>query len=316
MPRLDRLTSMLIQLQSKRIVKAQELADRFQISLRTVYRDMRALEEAGVPILSEAGVGYSLMKEFNLPPIHFSDEETLAFLTAEKLVEKLTDEQTKQAYQAALFKIKSILGQNEKEKLDIINSKITVLKNAYLPDTPPTDVTIQQLLQAMHAKRILEISYTKANSMESVHREVEPVGIYAQGAAWYLIAFCKLREDYRNFRVDRIQTLQIKSEKFHKHHPSLASFLEQTTKEKELTKVIIRVDKTAMPYLGNQHYYMGYVSMKSVAEQMEIEFLSSSLTGFAHWFLYLGSSADIIEPLLLKSIVKEKLEEIKTRLQP
>ena len=94
MNRIDRLAAILIQLQSKRIVKAQDLADRFQISLRTVYRDISALEEAGVPIIGESGIGYSLADGYRLPPVMFTKEEATSFLTAEKLVEKFTDRQT------------------------------------------------------------------------------------------------------------------------------------------------------------------------------------------------------------------------------
>ncbi len=91
---------MLIQLQSKRVVKAQEMADRFGISLRTVYRDVKTLEEAGIPVIGEAGIGYSIMEGYRLPPVMFTQEEATALLTAEKLVEKLTDASTRQVYQA------------------------------------------------------------------------------------------------------------------------------------------------------------------------------------------------------------------------
>src|SRR5664279_5689637 len=98
MNRIDRVTAILIQLQSKRVVKAQEIADRFNISLRTVYRDVKTLDEAGLPVIGEAGVGYSIMEGYRLPPVMFTREEATAFLTAEKLVEKLTDVSTRKNY--------------------------------------------------------------------------------------------------------------------------------------------------------------------------------------------------------------------------
>src|SRR5436190_22716018 len=94
MNRIDRLTAILVQLQSKRVVKAQEIADKYKLSLRTVYREIKALDEAGVPIIGEAGIGYSIMEAYRLPPVMFTKEEATAFLTAEKLVEKLTDVST------------------------------------------------------------------------------------------------------------------------------------------------------------------------------------------------------------------------------
>jgi len=95
MNRIDRVSAILIHLQTKKIVKAQEIADRFSISLRTVYRDIKALEESGVPVGGEAGVGYQLMEGYRLPPVMFTKEEAIAFLTAEKMVEILTDASSK-----------------------------------------------------------------------------------------------------------------------------------------------------------------------------------------------------------------------------
>tara|TARA_R110002073_G_C9461371_1_gene578752 strand:+ start:1636 stop:1941 length:306 start_codon:yes stop_codon:yes gene_type:complete len=89
--RFDRIVSILVQLQSKRIVKAQELADRFEVSLRTIYRDIRTLEASGVPIISEAGVGYSIMEGYRLPPVMFTREEAGSFVAAEKLMQKFVD---------------------------------------------------------------------------------------------------------------------------------------------------------------------------------------------------------------------------------
>ncbi len=102
MNRIDRLTAILIHLQTKRVVKAEEISGRFEISLRTVYRDVRALMEAGVPIGSEAGKGYFIVDGYHLPPVMFNQEEASAMLTAGKLVEKMTDDSIRKAYDSAL----------------------------------------------------------------------------------------------------------------------------------------------------------------------------------------------------------------------
>ncbi len=118
MNRIDRVSAILIHLQTKKIVKAQEIADRFSISLRTVYRDIKALEESGVPVGGEAGVGYQLMEGYRLPPVMFTKEEAIAFLTAEKMVEKLTDASSKKHYKEAMLKIKAVLRYSEKDLLE------------------------------------------------------------------------------------------------------------------------------------------------------------------------------------------------------
>ena len=104
--RFDRIVAILIQLQTKRIVKAQELADRFEVSLRTIYRDIRTLEASGVPIVSEAGVGYSIMEGYRLPPVMFTREEAGSFVAAEKLMQQFTDKSLGAYYESAMFKLK------------------------------------------------------------------------------------------------------------------------------------------------------------------------------------------------------------------
>src|SRR6201995_5767023 len=115
MNRIDRISAILIHLQSRRVVKAGDIADRFNISLRTVYRDMKTLEEAGIPLIGEAGVGYSIMDGYRLPPVMFTKEEATAFLTAEKFVEKLTDTSTSGHYQSAMFKVRAVIKTSEKD---------------------------------------------------------------------------------------------------------------------------------------------------------------------------------------------------------
>src|SRR3954463_4872434 len=129
MNRIDRLTAILIQLQSKKIVKAEEIACRFEISLRTVYRDVKALMEAGVPIGSEAGKGYFIVDGYHLPPVMFNQEEASAMLVAGKLVEKLTDQSIRKAFESALLKITSVLNESEKDHLENLQSAVHVYRN-------------------------------------------------------------------------------------------------------------------------------------------------------------------------------------------
>ena len=312
MNRLDRLTSILIQLQSKRIVRASEIAERFEISLRTVYRDIRSLEFAGIPILSEPGIGYSLMKDYRLPPVQFTTDEAIAFFTADKIMSKIANRQTRNDFISGLYKIKAVLSPKEKELLEDANHHISIIENQYIEDQSTANVS--EILKAIIDKNILRIKYFSAQHYEEIMREIEPIGLYNQSNYWYLIAWCQLRKDYRNFRLDRIKELEILTLRHKQNHPKISTFLAKTAKENLLTKVVIRIDKNAYRYLGNQHYYMGFVSEKQVDQQIELSFLTSSLVGFSHWFMYIGSEAEIIEPIILKEMVLEKIEIVKTRL--
>jgi predicted DNA-binding transcriptional regulator YafY len=196
--RIDRVTAILIQLQSKRVVKAQEIADRFTISLRTVYRDIKTLEEAGIPVIGEAGIGYSIMEGYRLPPVMFTREEATAFLTAEKLVEKLTDASTREMYQAAMFKIKSVLRLTERDHLENMEQHIEVLDNPYFSKHKNETAYLQNILKAVSEKSVINIDYFAEHSQEKSNRNIEPIGIFFMGRYWYLIAWCTLRKDYRH----------------------------------------------------------------------------------------------------------------------
>src|ERR1044072_4377382 len=148
MNRIDRLSAILIQLQSRRLVKAQHIADKFAISLRTVYRDVRALEEAGVPVIGEAGTGYSLMEGYKLPPVMFNQDEASALLTAAKLVQSKTDQRTAKHYNSALDKIKAVLRFSEKTHIEEIDEHIAVMTHPAIVRQPQAELHLQPLLKA------------------------------------------------------------------------------------------------------------------------------------------------------------------------
>jgi len=305
MNRIDRVSAILIQLQSKKIVKAQDIADRFKISLRTVYRDIKTLEEAGVPIIGETGIGYSIMDGFRLPPVMFTIDEATAFLTAEKLVEKLTDTSTDESFKSAMYKIKAVLRSSEKEYLETIHHHIEVLDNPYIPKPEHSNNSLQPILKSISQKSVLSIEYFANHSQENTVRNIEPIGIFYAGSNWHLLAYCQLRNDYRDFRIDRIKYITSTPLSFKKEHPSLKSFLKQVAQKKELQEVVIRISNDAIKYFGEQKFYMGFVSQKTVRNKIEMSFLTCSIDGFARWYMMFGDSAEIIKPDYLKEVVKQ-----------
>jgi len=304
MNRIDRITATLIQLQSRRVVKAQDIAERFNISLRTVYRDVRTLEEAGIPVVGEAGVGYSIMDGYRLPPVQFTKEEAAAFLTAEKLVEKLTDAPTRESYASAMFKIRSVLRTTEKEYLENMDGHIEVVENQYLPKENSVS-PIRDILQSISEKKVICIDYFANHTQQKTKRNIEPVGIFYSGSYWHLIAFCHMRNDYRDFRTDRISKIVFTTESYKKEHPSLKTYLKQISKEKELHTVVMKVPKNIVKYFGDQKFYNGFISEKEIKGHLEMTFLTGSIEGFARWYMMFGDRAEILSPDNLKKRVKE-----------
>lgn len=312
MNRIDRISAILIQLQSRRVVKAADIAERFNISLRTVYRDVKTLEEAGIPLIGEAGVGYSIMDGYRLPPVMFTKEEATAFLTAEKFVETLTDRSTSANYKSAMYKVRAILKNTEKDMLESMDNRIEVLRAVKIPETANTD-HIQTLLNSIAQKKVLALNYFAQHSQEHTKRYVEPVGIFYMAGYWHLIAYCRLRKDYRDFRTDRIKNLTVTDEHYTEEHPELKDYIAQKTREKVLEAVVIVVDKAIHPHLENQKYYSGFISEKVVGDCVEMTFLTESLEGFARWFMMYGERAEIITPDSLRDRVRELTEKLLQR---
>lgn len=315
MNRIDRLAAILIQLQSRRLVKAQDIADKFFISLRTVYRDIRALEEAGVPVIGEAGTGYKLMEGYKLPPVMFNQEEASALLTASKLVQSKTDAGISKHYTSALDKIKAVLRVSEKDHMEEIDEHIVVMNHRAFMPQPPPELHLQSLLKAISTSSVIDMNYTSIDKNEVTHRKIEPVGIYYMGSHWYVVAFCQLRNDYRNFRTDKIDKLIITDEPISKTHPPLQSFIDKMPDEKPVQQVVIDVEPDIVKYLGEQKYYSGFVEEERVGEYIRMNFLTGSLMGFARWFMLFGDHAKIIEPVALSELVAEIAENILKKLE-
>ncbi|GAB2770587.1 hypothetical protein GCM10027275_11580 [Rhabdobacter roseus] len=303
MNRFDRITAILIQLQSRKVVKAQDIAARFDISLRTVYRDIRSLEEAGVPLIGEAGVGYSLVDGYRLPPVMFTREEAISFLTAEKLVEKFTDTATQKRFESALYKIKSVLKSTEKDLLENMEGHIQVFRQSTAFHAASDD-TLEVLLKCISEKKIARISYKAFNTTDTTERAIEPIGIFHENNYWYTIGFCHLRHDYRQFRSDRILKISCTDRTFENKHASLKEYLDALPPKENLERVVIRVEPELARYIQNQKYYYGFVSEQTIGPWMEMTFLSDSLPAFARWYLMFADRSRIVSPEALRGHVK------------
>jgi len=309
MNRIDRLTAILIHLQSKKIVTAQEIADRFEISIRTVYRDIRALEEAGVPIGSEAGKGYFIVEGFYLPPVMFTREEATSLLIGEKLVEKLTDETIDDNFKSALFKIKSVLSSEEKDYVESINNGVHVLTSKTIQPEFPNNF-LNDIQNALAHQRVIKISYHSLWKDQETCREVEPVGLFYYSVSWHLIAYCRLRNAYRDFRIDRIKDLElinksyVKNEKF-----TIEDYFEEMLSESDLEKVVVKFHKSVLKVISNAKFYFGFIEEKVVDDFIEMTFLVNDIEYIARWLITFGNKINVASPKKLHDrLVKLAIE--------
>jgi predicted DNA-binding transcriptional regulator YafY len=221
--RLSRLTAILTQLQTKRLLTATTLSEKFNVSIRTIYRDIRALEQAGVPILTEDGKGYSLMDGYRIPPVMFTEAQANALILAEQLVLKNKDASFIKDYSDAIDKVKAVLRQTEKDKANLLADRTRFEQNI---NRERNSSNISELQQALTSCHLIKIDYTNEQS-KTTSRIIEPFALISTTENWLLIAWCRLRHEFRYFRLDRISKFQVLTEKFEQHKITLQEFFDK-----------------------------------------------------------------------------------------
>lgn len=220
--RLSRLTAILLKLQTRPFVSIKELAEQYEVSTRTIYRDLISLEESGVPLLPIEGKGYSLVEGYNIPPVMFSESEANALIIAEKIIAQTKDDSLIKEFNKATDKIKSVLRNEEKEKANFLAERTIIGKNW---KSDRTSSHLSDIQKALTNFSLLKIEYKTEKA--TTERSIEPFAIYHNTSEnWVLIAWCRLRDEFRNFRLDRIAHLRILDEKFTPHKISLSEYVE------------------------------------------------------------------------------------------
>ncbi|RBW63419.1 DNA-binding transcriptional regulator [Tenacibaculum sp. E3R01] len=225
-PRLSRLTAILTQLQSKRIITARQLAEKHAVSLRTIYRDIRTLEKSGIPIVTEEGKGYSIMEGYHLPPVIFSEDEANALITLEQLAIKNKDQSLVDNITSSLEKIKTILRYSQKGNADLLADRIYFSGNN---SEEKTSNNLMQIQSAITQYKIVSIHYITPEKKQST-RSIEPFAIYSIRGNFLLIAFCRLRNDFRHFRIDSIEKIRTEKQYFTPHKMTIKEYFEKYIK--------------------------------------------------------------------------------------
>lgn len=208
MRKADRLFEIIQFLRAGRLITAEKLAERLEVSKRTIYRDIANLQSTGVPIEGEAGMGYIMRDGFDLPPLMFSRDEIVALVVGAKMVKTWGGISMARAAVEAIVKIEAVLPETERNRIDCV--KIY---------TPP--MTMQDDLRsaidlaeaAIDVRDIILFDYKDKNNI-STSRSVQPLGLWFWGKDWTLVAWCELRDDFRMFRLDRMQNLKLAGQKF------------------------------------------------------------------------------------------------------
>jgi predicted DNA-binding transcriptional regulator YafY len=305
MNRVDRLLALILYLQSRRVVTAEEMAQHFELSIRTIYRDLAALGEAGVPIAAEAGVGYTLMKGYNLPPVNFSAEEASALVTAAMLVQQFTDESIRAQMNSALLKVRAILPRDRQEQIARLESGLATTATARLP----VQADLSLLQQALAHRGLLRFQYRGSGKSESMERTVEPFGLVYYTQRWHLIAWCRTRKDYRDFRTDRMTSVAALDETFQPREDfHLSDFVRRTTPPSTFT-ARVRFNPRAADR-AKREWWLGVVKEEEVEDGSILTLATPEWAGLAFWLLSFGRSATVLAPESLRKLLIETACEV------
>lgn len=304
MNRVDRLFDILLHLRRKGCIRAEDLAQTFGVTVRTVYRDIAALHEMGVPIVSLPGEGYELMPGFYLPPLIFTPEEATALSLGARLLIRQSVGDLPIHAEKALTKIAAILPTATREHVDALNAVI----DFYTPERR-FDLEAPRLLTLIHAiqnKRVVRLSYHGRRADESVERDVEPAMLSYFGGSVYLAGYCRLRQDQRNFRLERIDTLNVLNETF----TPRADTAGQSQAESESLILHLRVHASAVRWVRERQHYGFRQEISAENGDVEMIYSVDDLFEIKAWILGWGAQVEVLSPPEARAEIREELQKM------
>lgn len=308
MNRIDRLTSIILMLQSHRVLTAEKVAAHFEISVRTVYRDFAALGEAGVPIMAEAGVGYSLVRGYNVPPIMFTEAEAAALFMSGAIADKFGDDSLKQSLNGALLKVRAVLPDGHNTYLNQLDSRLEIWERQQGSSDQQSLIPVQE---AIVRKRCIQICYNAGGRGELTERTVEPLGLMFYSRQWHLIAWCQLRKDIRDFRLDRVTRWKILETTFTGHADfSLEHYLQDIDEEPALIPVQLECERWVYERMQHEKPCQVLSTQELPEGRLLVEANAYSLVWLALWVIGAGGAALARKPPELRKRVAEGAAKI------
>jgi predicted DNA-binding transcriptional regulator YafY len=296
MNRIDRLFGILLRLQRRRRVRALDLARHFEVSERTIYRDIAALHELGVPIISLPNTGYELPEGFALPPLFFTAGEAGALALAVQLLLAQTTGATSADAERALAKISATLPPEMRQRVD----QLSAIVRFFASDRPFAldDPALALLQRAIADRCIVRLRYHSYRGDQPLARDVEPASLTYHHGVWYLSGYCRLRQALRAFRLDRIDDLSLLDQQFTPRAVQPAPVA--------MTIVRVRFAPAILRWVRERQHF-GYVA----DEPGEVLRYAVADPGeMLPWLLSWGASAVVIEPEALRAQVREEAQRL------
>ena len=305
-----RLFTLIQLLQLRPLWTATELSDELDVSVRTVHRYLGMLEEMGIPIVSERGRGggFALLRGYNLPPMIFTAEEATALALGANLVEEVFGALYQDALISATAKLDNVLPDDLRQEVagalrTLVFSRLTAR------DYRPWQPALRTLRAAIADRRRVHLTY-QAFSQEETCRDVDPYALAFRSGFWYLVGYCHLRDDMRMFRVDRIQALQARAERFTLPRDFDAhAYLETSTEYAQSYHVVVWLDARVAPIV--REYSGAWMDLTEHDDgAVTAHFDANDLNWATGWVLSYGSMARALEPPELVTRVRAEAQRV------
>ncbi|MNC15427.1 HTH domain protein [compost metagenome] len=308
------MLAIVIELQRKGVLRAEDLAAQFETSIRTIYRDMQALSEAGVPVAGAPGTGYSLMEGYFLPPISFTAEEAVALLIGADFVKMRLDSEYGAKARSSQEKIEAILTEKVREETARVRSAIRLLNQHAAKTRRREKETFEQLRRAILQKRKVYFRYSKnlpeSDGNRKSERTVDPYGLVFSQGAWVLIAFCELRQDIRHFQLSRMSGLAVRGESFN----VLPGFSFQDYRPADDRNIIVQMlfePSIRDRVQESDNFYME--SFEPTEEGWLATFRVRRIEELLQWTLGWGAAVRVLKPEPLRQRLREEIEKMRER---
>jgi predicted DNA-binding transcriptional regulator YafY len=290
MNRMDRLFGLVLQLQVHGRRTARDLAGAFEVSQRTIYRDVQALCEAGVPVVAMQGQGYALTEGYFLPPLMFTGLEAGALSIGADYVARSLGAPFRAAAESAQAKLGNALTAESKRELREVQESVQIVQN----ETQPAHRSLRELRDAILGRRVLEITYHTYGRPAPRERLVEPYGLLHFGHAWQLLAYCRLRQSPRVFRLDRIDRVVLLDERFERSADMHVRTRPRESSE-HVTSVVVRVRTTSVRWLLEERPY-GLVSENIDADFTNLVFAVRDVDRLTRWLFRWADEIEVRSP--------------------
>jgi len=306
MNKTDRLLAIVLELQRRKMLRAEDLAGIFETSVRTIYRDMQALSEAGVPIMGAPGTGYSIMEGYFLPPVSFTVEEAVTLLIGADFVEQRFDADYGARAHAAKRKIETILPTSVLSETSRVRKTIKLLRIQEEIFGPEADA-MEKLRRAILTEQKVEFHYSKrlpeADGNRHSIRTVAPYGLVLVQGAWILIGHCDLRLEIRHFRLSRMSGLSVLDTKF--KLPPDFNLQDYEPPDDRDVKVRLQINESIIDKVKeSKNFYLDCIDHRpeGIYATMRVRQPEELL----QWILSWGSGIVVLEPEILRIRVRDE----------